>query len=505
MKDTHPSRLSKAHVTRKTHPKVLVVDDDAEVGRFFEDFLREERGCRVAVATSGREARSKLRMEPFDLAFVDMRLPDATGTELLTEIRKAHPRCHVIIMTGYSTTKSAVDAIRLGAFDYVEKPIAELEQLEEIVDRAILSIESKGATSDALGQVAANFNIVLSHDSPVKPVLEVAGKIAKKNLTVLIHGPTGAGKEVLARFIHANSHRGEKPFISVNCGAFAETLLESELFGHERGAFTGALAARRGIFEVADGGTLFLDEIGEATSAIQVKLLRALETGEFTRVGGEHPHRTDVRIIAATNVDLKQAVERGAFRKDLFYRLDVVSLSMPPLRERPSDIEVLMRHFVDKSLPPAERGTVSFTARARETLLGYDWPGNVRELSNVIARAMALRDGNSLDVDVLPDKISDREQREPRGESDWKALIDDQGLGALVEPCAQHLFDEVTSGRGSAGLSDLMGTLRDVENRVAVRVIERVLQKTGRDRAQAARLLRVNERVLRYYLRERGK
>jgi two-component system NtrC family response regulator len=485
-------------------PQVLIIDDDVEVGNFFKFFLQDEKGYRVTVANSGQEARDALRASSFDLALVDLKLPDVNGIELLKEIKINNSSCEVIIMTGYSTVKSAVEAIKFGAYDYLDKPFSELDELEVVVDRALdVSMGRRNETPD-IERAATNFGIVAGSNSPLNQVLAVARKIAGRNITVLIEGETGTGKEVLARFIHANSHRAKNPFIGVNCSAFTETLLESELFGHEKGAFTGASYTRRGIFEVADRGTLFLDEIGEASPSIQAKLLRVLETGELMRVGGEKPVRVDVRVIAATNVDLEKAVEEGLFREDLFYRLDVVSLTLPPLRDRPGDIQALINHFMLKYLPPEEREITSFTPAAREMMLEYNWPGNVRELSNVVARAVALRDGNSIGVNTLPEKITGCKKVT---QGNFKGLAPPPGDGSLEAVTGwwgKHL-GELLEAKKDIDLHRLINCLKEVETRVACSVIERALARTGGNRAEAARILNTTPRILRYYMNERGK
>jgi two-component system NtrC family response regulator len=326
-------------VTAVKKPEILVIDDEAEVGTFFEFYFREEKGYPVDVANSGVAARTLLCEKSYDLAMVDLKLPDTDGITLLKEIKESSPGCEVIIMTGYSTIKSAVEAMKLGAFDYIDKPFDELEELDNLLDLALQSINNKQRfIRDELQKLASEFSIIMADDSPLKELLLLSKKVATRKISVLIEGETGTGKDLLARFIHANSPRFGNPFICVNCGALTESLLESELFGHEKGAFTGSQGVRHGIFELANKGTLFLDEIGEASPSIQVKLLRVLESGEFYRVGGERPLKTDVRVLAATNKSLRDAARDKLFREDLLYRLDVVSLQIPPLRERPMDI-----------------------------------------------------------------------------------------------------------------------------------------------------------------------
>ncbi len=350
-------------------PAILVIDDEVEVGTFFEYYLREERGYPVDVANCGREARALLRDKKFDLALVDLKLPDTDGITLLKEIKEviqAASHHH----DGYSTVRTAVEAMRLGALDYIDKPFEELDELDKIIDRAVHLILNKQRFADEeIEKLASEYGIITSKDSPFKNLLFLCKKVATRKVSILIEGETGTGKEVLARFIHAKSSRAEYPFIGINCGALTETLLESELFGHEKGAFTGAQGVRHGIFELAHKGTLFLDEVGEATPTIQVKLLRVLESGEFFRVGAEKPTKTDVRIIAATNKNLYEAVKNKLFREDLLYRLDVVCVNIPPLRERRMDIPPLVNYFIEKNLPAEDkRDKVEFSAEAAELL-----------------------------------------------------------------------------------------------------------------------------------------
>ncbi len=381
--------------------ELLIVDDEVEVVKFFRRLLKKS-GFSVTYATSGHEALACVSAKKFDVAVVDLKLPDTDGLTLLKKIKENQPACEVIIMTGYSTTRTAVKAIQMGAFDYLEKPFDDIREVEDIIERAAVN-RACGTGDKVLNAewlpLAQQVDMVLGPSLAVQRVVSVAYKIAKKNINVLIQGETGTGKEVLARFIHAASMRAGQPFIAVNCGALPENLLESELFGHEKGAFTGAGSARRGIFELANRGTLFLDEIGEASPSIQVKLLRVLETGEFLRVGGEKPVKTDVRIIAATNVNLEKAVKEKAFREDLFYRLDVVRLEVPPLRERAEDIPFLVEYFVKKQNPE-----LYVSAEAMQIFTRYPWPGNVRELANTVNQAAALCDGKI----ILPEHINEK-------------------------------------------------------------------------------------------------
>ncbi|QWV95266.1 sigma-54 dependent transcriptional regulator [Geomonas oryzisoli] len=378
--------------------QILIIDDERDVCTFFRRLLTR-RGYQVVTAANEPEALAALEAGRFAVALVDLKLPDTDGITLLEIIKSRQPSCEVIIMTGYSTVKTAVTAMQLGAYEYLEKPFDDIDQIEQMIERAAGAgaVHGRGsAVPDEWAAVAQGVGFRVGVSPPMKRMVSLAYKVAGKDISVLIQGKTGTGKEVLARFIHAASARAGQPFIPVNCGALPENLLESELFGHEKGAFTGANQTRRGIFELANNGTLLLDEIGDATPQIQVKLLRVLETGEFMRVGGERPIKTDVRVIAATNVDLEQAIKEKTFREDLFYRLNVVRLEIPSLAERYEDIPLLAEHFVqqlnrDLRLSP---GTVRL-------LQGYNWPGNIRELANVMRRAVVICNGDT----ILPEHL----------------------------------------------------------------------------------------------------
>ena len=324
-----------------------MVDDEPEVCNFA--YLLKSRGGRVETAHTGREAYARLNRFKFNVALVDLKLPDSDGLQILKKIKEKQPECEVIIITGYSTVKSAVEAIQLGAFDYVEKPFADIEEMEDLIKKALKARQEVDRLSSQ-----EEYGFVVGRNPKMISLVTAARKIAKKNITVLIQGETGTGKEVLARYIHAVSHRSDRPFLGFNCGAFTETLLESELFGHEKGAFTGATSKKKGIFELAHKGTLFLDEIDSASPAIQIKLLRILETGELLRVGGEEISKVDVRVITATNADLACKVENRTFREDLFYRLDVASLVIPPLRRRAEDIPLFVHYFLSKETGESE-------------------------------------------------------------------------------------------------------------------------------------------------------
>lgn len=476
--------------------KVLVVDDEREVCNFFR-FLLAERGYQVVTAQSGKEVTAKLPLQSYDLALVDLRLPDTDGIKILDQIKSVQRQCRVIIMTGYSSVRTAVDAIRLGAFDYIEKPFEELEELETLIDSALAVSQVSPRQNNRLVEELTSNGIICSINSPLLDTLTLGKRIASKNITVLIQGETGVGKEVVARYIHSQSPRSHRPFIAVNCAAFTESLLESELFGHEKGSFTGANSVRQGIFQIANGGTLFLDEIGDASPAIQAKLLRVLESGEFLPVGAERFKRTDVRVIAATNVSLAEAVELKNFREDLFYRLNVVTLDIPPLRDRKSDIELLLNHFARKFSSYEDGEEIKIDPAAVEVLVDYPWPGNVRELANVMARAAALAEGGLISKDSLSDQIKF------------------PGAGKIKLPSStmdnmEEIIDHFAKAMGdhlavmSLDLNELTKKLKDAQYAITKRVVQEGLARAKGNRAQAAENMNCTTRVLRYYLNERG-
>jgi two-component system NtrC family response regulator len=383
--------------------RILIIDDEADVCSFFRRLLKK-KGYEVTTATNELDALNALGETSFNVAMVDLKLPDTDGLTLLQKIKARQPACEVIIMTGYSTVKTAVAAIQQGAYEYLEKPFDDIGEIEALVARAAAQGDpgrQGGQEREEWAEVAGAVGFQVGNSPLMRRLVSLAYKVAGKNINVLIQGKTGTGKEVLARFIHAASNRAEGAFIPVNCGALPENLLESELFGHERGAFTGANQARRGIFELANHGTLLLDEIGDASPMIQVKLLRVLETGEFMRVGGERPIKTDVRVIAATNVDLEEAIHEKTFREDLFYRLNVVRLEIPSLQQRNEDVPLLAAHFVRLFNPRAQ-----LSPDALRLLQSHSWPGNIRELANVMRRAVVM----CPDDTILPGHLNDRFQ-----------------------------------------------------------------------------------------------
>ena len=369
--------------------RVLVVDDQRNM-RITTGIVLRQAGYEVAEAEGGAAAIERIRSEPFDVVLTDLRMGDVDGMEVLRSAVEISPAVQVIVMTAYGSIESAVEAIRRGAYDYVSKPFKE-EELLLRVEKALERRRLLGQVSLLAGEFRDRYGLehVVGRSAALREVLDRTVRIAPTDATVLLTGESGTGKELVARAIHAGSRRSDRPFVPVNCAAITETLLESELFGHARGSFTGAVRARRGLFEEASGGTLFIDEIGETTLAFQAKLLRALQEGEIRRVGESVPVKVDVRVIAATNQDLKRAIAEKRFREDLFYRLNVVPLRIPPLRERREDIPLLAAHFLERHNRRTGAAR-SFSPEALARLVGHDWPGNVRELENMVEQAAAL-------------------------------------------------------------------------------------------------------------------
>jgi len=453
--------------------RVLIVDDERKMRRLLQ-MMVENLGFESVAAETVREALDLAEREHFDLVLTDVRLPDQSGVDLLRALRENDPSLPVIVLTAYGTVQSAVEAMKLGAFDYVLKPF-DVEALEQTVRNALQLQQFRTENRylrERLEDVEGAGQIVAASPA-MRQVLEVARQVAVTPTTVLITGETGVGKEVVAQMIHALGPRSARLFVPVNCAAIPADLLESELFGHVRGAFTGAQGAREGKFEVADGGTLFLDEIGDMAYPLQAKLLRVLQDSVVERVGSNKRIRIDVRVVSSTNHDLEAAVERGTFRPDLFYRLNVFRIEVPPLRERREDILPLARVFLDRCAQRFGRVPPTLTADAASVLERYAWPGNVRELQNVMERAIVL--GGSA------------------------GIVDARLLGQLVPQAAVSETDEPEASTSGADLR-----LAPVMEAVERKAILRALHACGDNKAEAARVLGVSERTLWYKLKRHG-
>src|SRR6267154_1267525 len=387
---------------------VLIIDDEAEIRESLQTLLEME-GFAVETAVSGEAGLQRIGEHPFDLVLLDLALPGRDGMEILAEIRSHEIGLPVIMITAYGTVENAVHAMQSGAVDFVQKPWDNEKLLADV--RAAIgwrrAEEENVQLKRALKQ-RYNFENIVGKSEPMLKIFDLVAQVANSRSTVLLQGESGTGKEVIAKAIHLNSPRRDKPFVPVNTGSMPTDLLESTLFGHVKGAFTSAIASKKGLFEVANGGTLFLDEIATMGVDTQAKILRVLQDRRFMHLGGVQEVQVDVRIIAATNVDLRQSVREGRFREDLFYRLNVITIELPPLRQRKEDIPLLVDFFLKKYAEENERPLLRITPEALRPLLGYSWPGNVRELENVIERAVVLSSGDSIALDLLPDSMMGR-------------------------------------------------------------------------------------------------
>ena len=383
---------------------VLVVDDEPGILRAVSAEL-EDQGYEVLKAGSGSEALLRFREHPCELVVTDLKMDGIDGMELLKELKREQPATEVLMMTAHGTVETAVEALRVGAYDYIQKPF-DMDDFVHAVGRMAekVGLSSENTRLRADLKERHSFDNVIGASGAMQNVFRMVERVAKRDATVLLRGESGTGKEVVAKLIHHQSARSDGPFLAVNCAAIPENLLESELFGHEKGAFTGAVGSRLGLFREADGGTLFLDEIGEVGTNIQVKLLRALQEQEVQPVGGRGPVPINARIVAATNRELEVGLKEGWFREDLYYRLSVFPIFVPPLRERRDDVEPLAAHFLEKS----GHAGLAFDAEAMQRLLGYAWPGNVRELENIVQRAALMTDGEVIGTGALPNHVTGR-------------------------------------------------------------------------------------------------
>jgi two-component system response regulator AtoC len=381
---------------------ILVADDDASIRSLLKQLLTDE-GYSITEAATGTEVVTQVSQNSPDLVIMDVRMPELNGIEALPKVKNASPKTAVLIMTAFGSSRAAIDAMQLGAFDYITKPF-ELDKIAHTVKRAFdyqdLAQEVE-VLRDEISSLVQTERIV-GNSPPMQEVYKTVGKVAKADATVLITGESGTGKELVAEALHLNSNRRSGPIVKVSCAALPETLLEAELFGHEKGSFTGAMTMRKGRFELADKGTVFLDEIAEMSLATQTKLLRVLQERKIERVGSSLPIKVDIRVICATNKDLQKLVEQNKFRDDLFYRLNVINIHMPPLRERKEDIPALVEHFLAKHRYSATAQPAAISEEALKRLTEYDWPGNVRELENVVERAVVLSRGQIITSRELP-------------------------------------------------------------------------------------------------------
>jgi len=386
--------------------KILLVDDDESIRSAVVDLL-QDKGFRVEATGYPEQAIRFMDKEKFNLALIDFKMPQMNGIELMKIVKQKDPTIDVVMITGYATIEMAVDAMRLGAYDYIPKPF-NADKLLAIIDKVTekKKILNSAVEEDLHMEFEGKPITIIGKSPAMQKLFQMIRKVAPTDSTVLILGESGTGKELIAKAIHANSLRRNKPFYAMDCGSLVESLFESELFGHVKGSFTGAVATKHGAFELADGGTFFLDEIANISINLQAKILRAIQEKEIRRVGGNKTIPVDVRVIAATNIDLRRAVEEGKFREDLYYRLSVIPLHLPPLRERKEDIPLLIRHFIDKNQLKRKYNPIkSISDEAMNALLEYKWPGNIRELENVIERAVIIEESDTITLSSLPSQI----------------------------------------------------------------------------------------------------
>ncbi len=460
---------------KSSGPAVLVVDDDKSLREFLEIFFTRE-GYRVFTAGSGQAALACLKNNSISLVFTDVKMPEMDGVSLLKKIKSLYPDIPVILITAFASLDTAVNAMKEGAWDYLTKPF-QLDELREIAGKALASRPREddikvGHGPDRVYQLDS----MIAKSPAMLKIFQLIPRIASSPSSVLISGESGTGKELVARSIHKRGKRSNFPFVVVNCGGIPENLLESELFGHVRGAFTGALHEKKGLFTIADKGTIFLDEIGELPMSLQVKLLRVVQQKSFIPLGGTREIKVDVRIIAATNRDLEQEVMEGRFREDLYYRLNVIHIHMPPLRERPEDIPVLVQYFLEKYSKEQDKSVQGISTYAMEALLKYPFPGNIRELENIIERSVALSSSNL----ILPESLSlAKFKQKQKGSVDALSSFEPD-----IPPDGLNLDD----------------FLSEIEKKLLLKALER----TNGVKSEAARLLGLNFRSFRYRLAKYG-
>ena len=445
-------------------PRILLVDDDKNTANGLRKILLQD-GYDTSCTYTGKEASNLIETEHFDIVITDMKLPDISGFSIIEKVKKKDIDIAVVMITAFSSIQTAIDAMKKGADDYLTKPvnIEELELiLKKIWEKRLLIIQNKELKQKLNDKY--NFSGIIGNTPEIQLIFKTITEIAPTAATVLIYGDTGTGKELIANAIHYSSDRRDKPFITLHCASLSEGVLESELFGHEKGAFTGAISQRRGRFELANGGSLFLDEVGEMNSHVQIKLLRVLETGKFERVGGEKTFESDVRIIAATNKDLEKEIKEGRFREDLYYRLNVINLKLPSLIERKEDIGLLIDNFLIKYSKKNRKNIKGLTPQSAKLLNNYDWPGNVRELENAIERAVVMARNEYVEPNDLPSNIN-----------------------VNTKKSRKETF-RIPSG----------ATMKEIEKKVIIET----LQTTNGSKSKAAKILGISTRKIEYKIKE---
>lgn len=480
--------------------QILIADDELNLRKVLSAILRRQ-GYEVWAAADGAEALSLMREHEFQVVITDLKMPGIGGMEVLKRARAESPGLPVIVITAHGTIDTAVEALKTGAFDYITKPF-EQEEIVQVVQKALATAELSAQEVQAEPAIAGEltsggeaapvttgaFDIV-GRSREMQDVFQIIRKVADTPSTVLITGESGTGKELIAKALHTESARKDKPFIAINCAAIPKTLMESELFGYEKGAFTGATTSKPGRFELAHGGTLFLDEVGEIPLEMQVKLLRALQEGEFERVGGVRTIKVDVRLIAATNRDLEKDIAAGGFREDLYYRIHVVPVALAPLRDRRDDVPLLVQHFIEKYNRRLKKSVRDVSDSAMAALMAYSWPGNIRELENVLERALLFAESERLDLPDLPTALRERVNR-------------------AEASAAAETATALAAGMAPASAAPQTGSLKAIVKETTLRIekdlIQRALTSTAGNVTRAAKLLKISRKGLQNKMKEFG-
>ncbi len=460
--------------------RILIVDDDLSLSHFLTKAL-SQKGYQVTPCHSGREALDVVRKGETDLVLLDNKLPDLNGLDILKEIKRDHAKVSVIIMTAFGTTGTAIDAMRLGAFDYILKPF-ELDDISELVAKGLEAhkLMKRAVAIPALSEFKEDSDQIIGKSKVMQEVYKLIGQVAESDVTVLIRGESGTGKELVARAIYQHSRRKDRPFLAINCAAIPETLLESELFGYEKGAFTGANKRRVGKFEQCDKGTLLLDEIGDMSLSTQAKILRVLQEGEFERIGSNETVKVDVRVLTSTNRKLEELIKEGKFREDLYYRLKIMSIALPPLREHKDDIKELTEYFFHLYSRQMDTKVSHIDPSVFEKLVSYHWPGNVRELANTINRSLILCKGELMTAEDIIFDVED----------EATSFANEEGLENTLAKMLDPLFTDILRFWGRGLHSNLLDKIEKF-------LIQKALAETNGNQVQAAKLLGISRNTLR--------
>lgn len=425
-------------------PRILIVDDEPNMRESLQEILSDS-GFLCSIAENGEQALNVLKQNEFELVISDVKMPRMQGIDLLKHVKKSHPSSSLLLITAFATVQQAVEAIKAGAEDYITKPF-DPDDLIKIINRILHRTQADEE------QVESSEREIIGSNIKMKEIYEVIQTVAPTNCTVLIEGESGTGKELIADALHHQSNRKDEPFIKVNCAAIPTALMESELFGHVKGSFTGAIKDKKGKFELADGGTIYLDEIGDMETSLQAKILRVLQEKEFTQVGSESTKQVDVRVIAATNKDLQNAIGTGEFREDLFYRLNVINIKLPPLRERKDDLPLLINHFIEKFNSVLNQSIKGVSQDALKILLQYEWPGNIRELENALERAMIMSHSEFIEVENLPEHITHTREESVSEDSSFQHAKQ-QFEKSLLEDALTRCNGSITQAANMLGIS----------------------------------------------------